>query len=219
MSCWHNMVKWCVLESASTRHCTQRNPARGGRGPRTKHVFFFLHLCCHLQVLLWLVAELPKKFQECSWAHDSRASHGAGGSGLGPGPNDKKTFLLECLKLSSSRLKTAFLLGKLHARLTITHKVGQRWGFHHWLVGFSSLTDSVNIWCIVFFPVLKPLACGRQSRCLDWTYKLPGGQKFSIKLSPRSVGFPQRRPLNLIKRPQFTNSPGGRFINSPACSL
>ena len=26
--------------------------------------------------------------------------------------------------------------------------------------------DSVNIWCIAFFPVLKPLAGGRQSRCL-----------------------------------------------------
>ena len=69
--------------------------------------------------------------------------------------------------------------------------------------------DSVNIWCIVFFPILKPLACGRQSRCLDWTYKLPGGQKLSIQLSALSVGFPQRRPLNLIKRPQFINSPGG----------
>ena len=79
--------------------------------------------------------------------------------------------------------------------------------------------DSVNIWCIVFFPVLKPLACGRQSRCLGWTYKLPGGQKFSIKLSALSVGFPQRRPLNLIERPQFIDSPGGRFINHPACSL
>ena len=40
--------------------------------------------------------------------------------------------------------------------------------------------DSVNIWCIVFFPVLKPLAYGRQSRCLGWTYKLPGCQKFSL---------------------------------------
>ena len=63
-----------------------------------------------------------------------------------------------------------------------------------------ALFDSVNIWCIVFLPVLKLLACGRQSRCLDWTYKLSGGQKFSIKLSPLSVGFPQRRPLNFIKK-------------------
>ena len=47
----------------------------------------------------------------------------------------------------------------------------------------------------------------------------PGGQKFSIKLSALSVGFPQRRPFNLIKRPQFINPPGGRFINHPACSL
>ena len=75
--------------------------------------------------------------------------------------------------------------------------------------------DSVNIWCIVFFPVLKPLACGIQSRCLNWVYKLPGGQKFSIKLSPLSVGFPERRPLNLIERPQFINSPRVRFI--PPC--
>ena len=84
---------------------------------------------------------------------------------------------------------------------------------------FLILIDSVNIWCILFFPVLKPLACGRQSRCLDWTYKLPGGQKFSIKISALSVGFPHRRPLNLIKRPQFINSPGVRFINHPAWSL
>ena len=56
------------------------------------------------------------------------------------------------------------------------------------------------IYCI--FPVLKPLACSRQSRCRGWTYKLLGGQKFSIKLSALSVGFPQRRPLN------FINSPG-----------
>ena len=31
-----------------------------------------------------------------------------------------------------------------------------------------------------FFPVLKPLACGRQSRCLGWTYKLPGGQRLVL---------------------------------------
>ena len=68
----------------------------------------------------------------------------------------------------------------------------------------------------VFFPDLKPLACGRQSRCLGWTYELPGGQKFSIILSPLSVGFPLRRPLNLIERPRFTNSPGVRFISHPA---
>ena len=79
--------------------------------------------------------------------------------------------------------------------------------------------DSVNFWSIVFFPVLKPLAFGRQSQCLGWIYKLPGGQKFSIKLSPLSVGFPQRRPLNLITRPRIINSPGVRFINHPACNL
>ena len=48
----------------------------------------------------------------------------------------------------------------------------------------------------------------RQSRCLGWTYKLPGGQKFSIKLSPLCVRFPQRRPLNLIERPR-------RFLKEP----
>ena len=71
----------------------------------------------------------------------------------------------------------------------------------------------------LFFPLLMPLACGRQSRCLGWTYKLPRGQKFSIKLSALSVGFPLRRPLKLIKRPEFTNSPGVGFINHPKCSL
>ena len=44
--------------------------------------------------------------------------------------------------------------------------------------------DSVNIGCIVFFPVSRPLTCGRQSRCLCWIYKLPGGQKFSFKSIP-----------------------------------
>ena len=79
-----------------------------------------------------------------------------------------------------------------------------------WQITLPALqTDfgNVNIWCIVFFPVLKPLACGRQSRCLSWTYKLPGGQKFSIKRSPLSVGFPQRRNLNWIKRLRVAQEP------------
>ena len=53
------------------------------------------------------------------------------------------------------------------------------------------------IYCI--FSVLKPLTCSRQSRCPGWIYKLPGGKKFSLKVSPLSVGFPQRRPLNKKK--------------------
>ena len=70
-----------------------------------------------------------------------------------------------------------------------------------------------------FRRLLKPLACGRQSWCLGWIYKLPGGQKFSINLSPLSVEFPQRRPLNLIKRPRLINSSRVRFEKHPACSL
>ena len=81
------------------------------------------------------------------------------------------------------------------------------------------LFDSVNIWCIVFLPVLKPLACGRQSRCLGWTYKLPGGYKFSIKLSPLSVGFPQRRPLNLIKKNPIYKLPRGSIYKLPCVQL
>ena len=42
---------------------------------------------------------------------------------------------------------------------------------------------------------------------------MPRGQKFCLKLSPLSVGFRQRRPLSLIKRPQLVNSPGVHFIN------
>ena len=57
-----------------------------------------------------------------------------------------------------------------------------------------------------FFLSWSPSLWGRQSRRPSWTYKLRGGRKFSIKLSPLSVGFPQRRPLNLIKWPQFINS-------------
>ena len=37
-------------------------------------------------------------------------------------------------------------------------------------------------------------------------YKLPGGQKFSFKLSPLSVGFPQRRPLNTVRVKIITGS-------------
>ena len=80
-----------------------------------------------------------------------------------------------------------------------------------------------NIWqckylmyCI--FSILKPLTCGRQSRCPGWAYKLPGGQKFSFKLSRPSVGLPQRTPSNLIKRPRFINSPGVRFIKTILCA-
>ena len=36
--------------------------------------------------------------------------------------------------------------------------------------GQARKIDSVNISCIVFFSVLKPLACGRPSRCLAWTH-------------------------------------------------
>ena len=79
--------------------------------------------------------------------------------------------------------------------------------------------DNVNIWCIVFFPVLKPLACGIQSRCLGWTYKLPGGQKFSIKLSPLSVRFPQTRPLNVIKKTSVYKLPRGAIYKPPCVQL
>ena len=72
---------------------------------------------------------------------------------------------------------------------------------------------------IVFFPVLKPLACGRQSRCLGWTYKLPRGQKFSIKLSPLSIGFPKRKPLNLIKKTGVYKPPRGAIYKPPRVQL
>ena len=36
---------------------------------------------------------------------------------------------------------------------------------------------------------------------------------FGFSCSPLSLGFPQRRPLNLIKRPQFMISPRVRLIN------
>ena len=79
------------------------------------------------------------------------------------------------------------------------------------------------MYCI--FPVLKPLACGRQSRWLAWTYILPRGQKFSIKISPLSIfsplsiAFPQRRPLNLIKRPGVYKLPGGAIYKPPCVQL
>ena len=84
----------------------------------------------------------------------------------------------------------------------------------------QSMRRSKSNLLLAFFPVLKPLACSRQSWCLGWTYKTPGGQKFSIKLSPFSVGFPQRRPLNSIKRPQFMNSPRSAiYLHGPNWGL
>ena len=55
----------------------------------------------------------------------------------------------------------------------------------------------------------------RQTIKVGWTYKLPRGQKFRFTLSPLSVGFPQRRPRNLIKIPPFISSPGP--IYTPPC--
>ena len=49
-----------------------------------------------------------------------------------------------------------------------------------------------------FFPGLKPITSSRQSRCLDWTYKLFGSQKFSFRISPFSVGFTQRVALSIF---------------------
>ena len=46
----------------------------------------------------------------------------------------------------------------------------------------------------VLLPPLSHCSAGHPKHLLrlDWTYKLPGGQKSSIKLSPPSAGFPQR---------------------------
>ena len=50
--------------------------------------------------------------------------------------------------------------------------------------------DSIIFWCLEILPVLKPLACARQSRhwhlAID-LHKLPGGQKFRVKLSRRKI--------------------------------
>ena len=72
---------------------------------------------------------------------------------------------------------------------------------------------------LCIFPVLKTLTCGRHSRCLGWTYKLLGGQKFSFKFSPLSVGCPRRRPLNLIERLWLINYPRVRFCKPPCVQL
>ena len=115
--------------------------------------------------------------------------------GKDPHPQD-----FSLTKTTARLLKANFVLTKDRKRPYYRHFCGK---MHREGSCSKAAGDSVNIWCIVFFPVLKPLACGRQSRCLGWTYKLPGGQKFSIKLSALSVGFPQRRPLNLIKDPSL----------------
>ena len=71
------------------------------------------------------------------------------------------------------------------------------------------------MYCI--FSVLKPLTCGRQSRCQGWTYKLPGGQKFSFKLSHLSVGFPQNKKTGVYKLPRgaIYKPPCVQLINIP----
>ena len=61
---------------------------------------------------------------------------------------------------------------------------------------------------LYFFLSWSPSLAADGHGALGWTYKLPGGQKFSIKLSPLSLGFPQTRPSNLIKSPRFINFPG-----------
>ena len=43
------------------------------------------------------------------------------------------------------------------------------WGFWHSPDCGEICIDSANTWCIVFLPILKPLTCGRQSWCLDWS--------------------------------------------------
>ena len=77
--------------------------------------------------------------------------------------------------------------------------------------------DNVSARCLVFFLSWSPSLAADNLSSLRWAYKLLGSQKFSLKLSPLSVGFPQRRPLNWIERPQFTKSPGLWFISHPAC--
>ena len=90
---------------------------------------------------------------------------------------------------------------------------------------FFAKIDSVNIWCIVFFPVLKPLAYTRQSRCRGWTYKLPGCQKkFSITLSTLSLcwisaektfKFDRKTPVYKLPRGAIYKPPGVQLINNP----
>ena len=69
------------------------------------------------------------------------------------------------------------------------------------------------MYCIYSRP--EAPAWGRQSRCLGGTYELPGGQKFSIKLSPLSTGFPQWIPLNWIKKTSIYKLPRGAIYKPP----
>ena len=52
-----------------------------------------------------------------------------------------------------------------------------------------------------------------------WAYKLPRGQKFSMKLSPLSVRFSQRRPSNLIKQTGAYKLPRGAIYKPPCVQL
>ena len=86
--------------------------------------------------------------------------------------------------------------------------------------GFSFFFDTANIWCIVFFPVLKPLACGRQSRCLGWTYINCLAAWRSVLNFPSFCRISTEKTFKSNKKGRrFINSPGVRFINHPACDL
>ena len=57
----------------------------------------------------------------------------------------------------------------------------------------------------------------RGSRCPTWTYKLPSGQKFSLKL-PSFAGF-HRKGLKFSRKTPVYKLPEMQFIKHPASSL
>ena len=73
------------------------------------------------------------------------------------------------------------------------------------------------MYCI--FPVLKPLACGRQSQCLGWTYKLPGGQKFSIKTFASFCRISTEKTFKFNKMTPVYELPRGAVYKPPCAQL
>ena len=65
------------------------------------------------------------------------------------------------------------------------------------------------------FPVLKPFACGRQSRCLGWIYKLPSGLKLVLNF-PSFCRNSTEKAFNFIKNAVIYKLPRGA-INKPPC--
>ena len=64
----------------------------------------------------------------------------------------------------------------------------------------------------------QAVTCGRQSRCLGWTYKLPGSQKFNIKL-PLFLWISTEKTFKFNKKTPVYKLPRGAIYKPPCVQL